>query len=62
MALALLWLLGSGCQTTIGNHLGDRAPEFGECFRSQTSVGPGLGVSVFAENPVTPERSEAATD
>ncbi len=45
--LALL-ALSAGCQTTIGNYFGNRARDFGECFRLQTGFGPGVGVSVSA--------------
>ncbi len=45
--LALL-TLSAGCQTTIGNYLGNRAQDLSDCFLIETGVGIGLGVDVKA--------------
>lgn len=39
----LAGLLGGGCHTTVGNWLGNRARDLGECVRVELRLGPGLG-------------------
>ena len=38
----------TGCQTTVGNYLANRARDFGECFRLQVGAGKGVGAAVRA--------------
>ncbi|MCZ6691323.1 MAG: hypothetical protein O7H41_17180 [Planctomycetota bacterium] len=49
-ALGLLALLslGTSCQTTVGNYLGNRGRDLGDCFRLQVGFGPGVGASASA--------------
>jgi hypothetical protein len=42
--LALIALCGSGCSTAVGYYFGNRAKDFGECFRLNAGLGVGLGV------------------
>lgn len=39
LAIPLVVAACSGCQTTIGNNLSNRARDFGECFRLQAGAG-----------------------
>ncbi len=47
-SLLLAAVLGTGCQTTIGNYFANRARDFGECFRLQVGAGKGVGGAVRA--------------
>ena len=44
----LIVALTTGCQTTVGNYLVNRARDLGECFLLQTGLGVGLGADVKA--------------
>ena len=46
--LVLIAVLGSGCQTSIGNYFSNRARDFGECFRLQAGAGLGIGATANA--------------
>jgi hypothetical protein len=46
--LGLATALTAGCNTAVGNYFANRGRDFGECFRFQSGVGFGVGVSADA--------------
>ena len=43
LIMSLGLIAATGCQTTVGNYLGNRARDFGECLFVQAGMALGLG-------------------
>ncbi|MCZ6688628.1 MAG: hypothetical protein O7H41_03395 [Planctomycetota bacterium] len=48
LILIAIITVATGCQTTVGNYLGNRGRDFADCFLLQAGVGLGIGVDVKA--------------
>ena len=48
LSLILIACAATGCRTAAGNYFSNRGRDFGECFRAQAGLGPGIGATIQA--------------